>query len=488
MLARRNLIRYWLPLLLSITGLFALVGGNTPAQAARNDTGPVVTLQFHTHLRFRPFWLNYYPPKSRYYATLDACVDPLFVTIPSKAQDFGNCFVMEPAKPGYVPVSVPADNDYIRLRDITYWTRPVQVIMPDQFAHTLDLTTQYVFHDRGQTGPGGGPLVLSHSVVLTAQITISASDGAVEVPMDGAIAPEQSVHFVFHPVGAFDPTMTFWGCLRRPAQGVPSAYCGQLGRLPDGSYQLDANLPAVSKPPTFSPDVDPMLEGTNIQMTIVVAPAGAEMPDAQPAPPGFGGHPADQIVTPAGSTLDCAMASALVYADQTLECSASIKHDTLGKPYLFPTKVSAYIGAPPSFAQSPCLVCTSTQPWPYAGPVLFAVFLLLLGTGGIATLMYMGRIPISSKRPLAQQPMFVSSSLLALVSLVFLVSLAVQFRTGSQPAVPGQVILEMTPGASPVANDVPPTPTPTPSPTPTPTATPTPKPTGSPGPTPSPAP
>lgn len=492
MVARGKLIRYWLLFLLGITGLLTLAVSSAPARAAGYDSGPVVTLQFHTHLRFRPFWLNYHAPKSRYFATLDACVDPLFAVIPSKARDFGNCFVMLPAKPGYDPISMPADSEYVRLHDITYWTRPVQVIMPDQFAHTMDLTTQYVFHDRGQSAPGGGPLALSHSVVLTNEITLSASDGVVEVAMDGAIPPQQNVHFVFHPVGTYDRrTMTFWGCLRRPTQGVPSAYCALLGELPDGTFQVDASLPEavpVGAPPAspFSPDVDPLLDGTNIEMTIVAAPAGPAMPDAQPAPPGFSGHPANQVVTPAGSTPDCAMASALVYADQTLECSAAIKRDTTGQLYLSPTKVTAYIGSPPSFAQKLCLFCTSTRPWPYAGPVLLALFLLLVGAGGIATLLYLGRIPlpVGSRRPLVQQPMFVSSSLLALVSLVFLVSLAVQFRVGSQPAVPGQVILEMTPGASPVANDVPPTPTPTPSPTPTPTATPTPGPTGSPGPTP----
>src|SRR5579871_720723 len=275
MLVRRNLARYWLLWVLSITGIFALVLGSAPARAAAYDSGPVVTLQFQTHLRFRPFWLNYNPPKSRYYATLDACVDPLFVTIPSRYHDFGNCFIMQPAKPGYVPISMPADNAYIRLHDITYWARPVQVIMPDQFAHTLDLTTEYVFHDRGQTAPSGGPLILSHSVVLTNEITISASDGSAVVSMDGSIPPQQSVHFVFHPVGHYDPNTTFWGCLRRPTQGVPSAYCAQLGKLSNKTFQVDAVLPAAPKTaPSFSPDVDPLVEGTNIQMTIVAAPAG----------------------------------------------------------------------------------------------------------------------------------------------------------------------------------------------------------------------
>src|SRR5690348_13161621 len=204
MLARRNMVRYWLLSLFSIAGLLILVFSSVPAHAAASDSGPVVTIQFHTHLRFRPFWLDYRAPKSRYFATLDACVDPLFATIPSSAHDFGNCFVMQPAKPDYSPISVPADNQYISSHAITYWSRPVQVIMPDQFAHTLDLATEYVFHDREQSAPGGGPLVLSHSVVLTNEITISASDGAVEVPMDGSIPEDQSVHFVFHPVGSSD--------------------------------------------------------------------------------------------------------------------------------------------------------------------------------------------------------------------------------------------------------------------------------------------
>lgn len=491
MTARRNRIKYWFPLFLGVIGFCTLVFDTAPAHAAAYDSGPVVTIQFHVHLRMHPFWLDYQAPKSRYFATLDACVDPLFETIPSRAHDFGNCFVMQDAKPDYSPISIPADDDYLRLNDISYWTRPVQVIMPDQFAHILNLTTQYVFHDRGQPAIGGGPLILGHSVVLSTQVNLSASDGEVEALMQGSIPHIQSVHFLFHPIGTYGPTMTFWGCLRRPAQGVPSAYCGQLQELSGGTFQLDAKIPAVVQPTgLFSSDVDPLLEGTNIQMTVIVAPAGPELPDASPAPPALAGHPANQIVTPAGSLLDCAMASTLVYAHQTLECSASIKRDTLGQPYLFPTKVYAYIGSPPSFAQLPCLVCTNTQPLPYAGPLLLAVFLLLLGTGGAATLMYLGRMPIpeSSRRPLVHQPMFVSSSFLAVVSLVFLVGLAVQFRPGSQPKVPGQIILVMTPGASPVANDVPPTPTPTPSPTPTPTATPTPGPTGSPGPTPSPTP
>lgn len=487
MLARRNMVKYWLLLLFGITGLLVLVFGSVPAYAAANDSGPVVTIQFHTHLRFRPFWLDYHAPKSRYFATLDACVDPLFATIvtPTSGHDFGNCFVMQAAKPDYSPISLPADNGYINSYDITYWTRPVQVIMPDQFAHTMDFATEYVFHDRGQSAPGGRSLILSHSVVLTNEVTISASDGVVEVPMDGSIPDDQNVHFVFHPVGTYDPNTTFWGCLRRPSPGVPADYCAKLGKLSNNTFQIDAYLPAVSQPATlFGPDVDPLLEGTNIQMTIVAAPDGSTLPDAQPAPPGFGGHPANQIVTPSGSTPDCALASALVYQDQTLECTAAIKRDTLGQLYLAPTKVKAYIGSPPSFAQKVCLICNSTRPWPYAGPILLALILLLVGAGGITTLIYLGHVPmpVTPRRPLIQQPMFVSSSVLALACLVFLVSLAVQFHTGSQPAVPGQVILEMTPGASPVANDVPPTPTPTPSPTPT--FTPTPSPTAPSSPTP----
>src|ERR1051326_4848245 len=142
MLARGNLARYGLVLFLSVIGLVALVIGSVPAHAAANDSGPVVTIQFEAHLKNSTFWLNYIPPKSRYFATLDACVDPLFVTIPSGAHDFGNCFVLQGAKPDYTPISLPADNEYIRENDIAYWTRPVQVIMPDQFAHTIDLTLE----------------------------------------------------------------------------------------------------------------------------------------------------------------------------------------------------------------------------------------------------------------------------------------------------------------------------------------------------------
>jgi|SRR5579859_5472723 len=482
-----NRARCWLPLFFGMIGLITLVMSSTPAHAAQDDSAPIVTIQFHVHLRTRPFWLNYIPPSSRYLGTLDACVDPMFATIHSHAYDFGNCFVLQDAKPGYDPITLPGDNDYLRTHDITYWTQAVQVVLPDQFAHTLDLTTQYVFHDREQADPDGQPLALSQSVVLSSEITVSAADDEIEAPMDGLIPADQEVHFVFHPVGAYDRSLSFWGCLRRPAEGIPSAYCGKMATLPDGSFQLDAQIPAVSQPENlFGADVDPLLEGANIQMTIVAALPGAEMPDAQPAPPGLRGHPANQIVTSAGSLLDCAMASALVYANQTLECSAAIKHDTLGQLYLSPTQVNAYIGAPPSFAQKPCLICTTTQPWPYAGPVLLALILLLVGAGGTATLMYLGRVPISSNRPLIHQPTFVATVLLALICLVFCVRVGVDFRAGYQPVVPGQVILKVTPGASPVANDVPPTPTPTPSPTPTPTptATPTPNPTLSPSPTP----
>src|SRR5581483_6215708 len=98
MLARRNNARRWLPALLSITGILALLIGIAPVQAASHDSGPVVTIQFHTYLRDQPFWLNFQPPKSRYFATLDACVDPLFATIPSGGHDFGNCFAMQAAK------------------------------------------------------------------------------------------------------------------------------------------------------------------------------------------------------------------------------------------------------------------------------------------------------------------------------------------------------------------------------------------------------
>src|SRR5579862_3638719 len=125
MVVCRNLVKYCLPILLSVTGMFALVFSSVPARAAIDDPGPVITLQFHAHLRFRPFWLNYTPPQSRYYATLDACVDPLFDTITNtRAYDFGNCFVMQAAKPGYIPISMPADKAYVQSTEITYWTRP----------------------------------------------------------------------------------------------------------------------------------------------------------------------------------------------------------------------------------------------------------------------------------------------------------------------------------------------------------------------------
>jgi hypothetical protein len=490
MLARGNLARYWAALFLSLMGLVALVYGSAPAHAAAYDSGPVVTIQFEAHLKNSTFWLNYVPPKSRYFATLDACVDPLFVTIPSGAHDFGNCFVLQGAKPDYTPINLPADNEYIRENDIAYWTRPVQVIMPDQFAHTIDLTMEYVFHDRGaQTTPGTAPVVLAHSVLSTVEITISASDGVVEVPMVSAIPFSQRLHFVFHPVVPYDQTLTFWGCLRRPAQGVPSAYCTQLTRLSETTYQADVKIPEKLDPINlFSPDINPLLIGTNIQMTIVAAPPGPVLPDGAPAPLQFPGHPANQIVTPADSLFDCAMNSTLAFADQTIDCTASINHDTLGQAYLSPTKVNAYIGSPPSAAQNSCVVCSNTRPVPYAGPLLLALFLMLLGAGGIVTLIYMGRVPLpaASGRGLMRQPMFVSTSVLALVSLVFLVGLAVQFHSGSQPAVPGKLIFQLTPGASPVANDVPPTPTATPSPTPTPG--PSPSPTVSPNPSPSPTP
>ncbi len=489
MLARRNLARCWLALFLMVIGLVALVFGSAPAQAAANDSGPVITIQFEAHLRTHPFWLDYQPPQSRYFATLDACVDPLFVTIPSGAHDFGNCFVLQDAKPGYIPISLPADNEYIRENDIAYWTRPVQVIMPDQFAHTLDLSMEYVFHDRGQASAGEAPMVLSHSVLSTTEITISASDGVVEVPIASSIPHSQRIHFVFHPLGTYDPNLTFWGCLRRPAQGVPSAYCTPLTKLSNTTYQVDAVLPTVIDPASlFGPDIDPVLEGTNTQMNIIAAPPGPVLLDGQPAPEEFPGHPANQIVTPPDSLFDCAMNSSLAFADQTIECTATINHDTLGQAYLAPTLVNAYIGSPPSLARNACVVCSSTRPVPYAGPLLLALFLLLVGAGGIVTLIYLGRVPLPSPsgRQLMRQPMFVSSSLLAVVSLVFLVSLAIGFRTGSQPAVPGKLIFQLTPGASPVANDVPPTPTATPSPTltPGPSPSPTVSPSVTPGPTP----
>ncbi len=474
-------------LLIGILGYCVLLGGD--ARAAGEDSNLIVTLNVHVHLRTRPFWLDYERPHSRYFATLDACVDPAFATVPSNARDFGDCFVLQDAKPGYEPISIPADNDYLQSHTITYWTQTIRVVLPDQFAHTLDVKTHYVFHDRGQTGPDSKPAILADTIVLQSEVTLSASDAQIDVPMDGSIPHEQWVHFLFHPVGTYDHSLSFWGCLRRPAPGLPSAYCGKMAAIPNGSFQLDAKISTPLEPASlFSPTVDPLLEGTNIQMSIVAAPPGPLLPDAQPAPPGLDGHPANQIVGPVDSPLDCAMASALTYADQTLECSAAIKHTPSGQWYLSPTKVRAYIGVPPSFTYEHCVICTSTQPWPYAGPVLLALLLLVVGAGGVATMTYLGRVPATpsspSSRPLARNPTFVGCIALALVSLGFLISGAVNFRAGYQPVVPGQIRFEQTPGAGPAVNAVPPTPTFTPSPTRT--VTPTPKP--SPGPSPHPKP
>ena len=473
-----------LAVLLGSMILFPFYSGEAVAYAAGYDTAATATLKFNVHLGTRPFWLDYERPHSRYFATLDACVDPLFATLKSDTSnyDFGNCFVLQAAKSNYQPINPSTDSVYLQSYPITYWTQTVQVVMPDQVAHTLDLNVRYVFHDLGQTGPDGKPAILTDDAVVHAQITVSASDGETVVPMDGAIPHEQYVHFLFHPVGAYNRSLSFWGCMRRSAPGLPSNYCGRMAPLPGGSFQLDAKVPTPPEPASlFGPTVDPVLEGTNIQLSIIAALPGAELPDAQPAPPGMAGHPANQIVTPAGSRLDCAMTSGLAYADQTLECSAAIKHDAAGQSYLFPTKVAAYVGAPPSFAYKHCVVCTSTKPWPYAGPVLLALLVMVLGAGGAATLMYLGRVPLTSNRPLIRSPMFVGSAIFALVSLGLLISGAVNFQIGYQPIVPGQVIFAKTPGALPAENAVPPTPTFTPSPTATATATPTPMPTQTPG-------
>lgn len=472
MYRRKRTLLFSLSLL--IMGLFVLFAGESPARAA-GDSGPVATLTIHVHLRFRPFWLDYNPPHSRYFVTLDACVEPDFAVVKTSAYDFGNCIVLQDAKPGYAPISIPADSAYIQAHDITYWTQTIQVMMPDQFAHTIDLNTSYVFHDIGQTGPDGKAAILSSSLVLRAEITISASDPAQAVPMDGAIPPTQRLHFVFHPVGAYDHHLNFWGCLRRPLPGQPSAYCGLLAPLPDGSFQLDATMTTPLDPTSlFGPTTDPVLDGTNIQLSIVAASPGPELPDAQPAPISMAGHPANQIVTPAGSQIDCAAASSLVYGDQTLECSAAIRRDTSSQMYLAPTQVQTYVGFPSSATTKLCVVCTTTKPWPYAGPVFLALLLIMLGGGGAAVLMYLGRVPVAPNRPLVRNPLFVGSAVFAFLSLVFLISGAISFKMGHQPVVPGRVIMIQTPGAGAADNAVPPTPTFTASPTPTSTATPTP--------------
>lgn len=476
MYRRNRTILCSLSMLVGIIGLLVFSSGGSVAHAA--DSGSVATLNIHVHLRFRPFWLDYNPPHSRYVATLDVCVEPDFAVVQSSAYDFGNCIVLQDAKPGYAPISVPDDNAYIQAHDITYWTQTIQVIMPDQFAHTLDLNTSYVFHDIGQTGPDGKAVILSSSSVLRAEITMSASDPAQTVPMDGSIPPTQNLHFVFHPVGAYDHHLSFWGCLRRSAPGQPSAYCGLLAPLSDGSFQLDAKMTTPLDPTSlFGPTTDPVLDGTNIQLSIVAASPGQELPDALPAPTSMVGHPANQIVTPAGASIDCAAASALVYADQTLECSAAIKRDTSGQNYLAPTQVRTYVGFPPSAASKQCVVCATTKPWPYAGPVFLALLLMMLGGGGAVILMYLGRVPLATNRPLVRNPMFVGSAAFALVSFVFLVGGAVSFKIGYQPVVLGRIVIMQTPGAGPVDNAVPPTPTFTASPTPTSTSTPTPIPT-----------
>lgn len=485
---RRNRTILWsLLMFVGIVVLLVFSSGGSIAHAA--DSKPVATLNIHVHLRFRPFWLDYKPPQSRYFATLDVCVEPDFAVVKSSAYDFGNCIILQDAKPGYAPISVPADNAYIQAHDITYWTQTIQVMMSDQFAHTLHLYTNYVFHDIGQTGPDGKAAILSSSAVLRAEITVSSSDPAQVVPMDGSIPPAQYLHFVFRPVGAYDHHLSFWGCLRRPTPGHPSAYCGLLAPVSDGAFQLDAKMTTPPDPTSlFGPTTDPVLDGTNIQLTIVAAPSGQELPDAQPAPTNMAGHPANQILTLASSPIDCAAASALVYADQTLECSATIKRDTSGQDYLAPTQVRTYVGFPPSAASIQCVVCTTTKPWPYAGPVFLALLLIVLGGGGAVVLMYLGRVPLATNRPLVRNPMFVGSAAFALISFGFLVGGAMRFKIGYQPVVPGKVVMMQTPGAGPVDNAVPPTPTFTASPTPTSTSTPAPIPTHTPNAGPSPTP
>lgn len=481
-------------LLASALGMLAFVGGTPTAHAAPKRILDVVTIQFHVHLRTRPFWLDFDKPKSRYSATLDGCVDPSFTVIHSGSYDFGNCFVLQNARPGYEPITLPADASYVRSHAITYWTGKAQVIMPDEIAHTLDVTTDYVFRDLNQKGPDGKPAMLIDTPVLSNQITVSISDQSDTIAsMDGGIPHDQSVHFLFRPSGDYDHNLSFWGCLRRPLQGEPSAYCGRLAPVPDGSFLLDVKIPTPDHPATlFGPDVDPILEGTNLQLSIVAAPPGPPLPDAQPAPPGIIGHPANQIITPPFLGLDCAADSALLYADQTLECTGSIAHNSFGQPYLHPTDVNAYVGSLPSLEEGYCLLCASTRPWSYAGAIFLTLVLLLIGSAGIASLTYLGRVPVSSNRPLARNPMFVSTALLALLSLSLLVGGILNFRAGYQPVVPGQVIVGITPGSMGAANAVPPTPTFTPTPTPTftptptPTSTPLPSPSASPGVTPTP--
>src|SRR5690348_8899617 len=98
----------WLPLLVGLLGALFLTLGSASASAAPPAVGGIVTLHFHTHLRTRPFWLDYVRPQSRYLATLDACVDPTFRVVHAGSYDFGNCFLLESSKPGYAPIRLPA--------------------------------------------------------------------------------------------------------------------------------------------------------------------------------------------------------------------------------------------------------------------------------------------------------------------------------------------------------------------------------------------
>ncbi len=481
-------------LLGSVLGVLAFVSETPAAHAAPQITGDAVTIQFHTHLRMRPFWLDFDRPTSRYRATLDGCVDPAFTVIHSGNYDFGNCFVLQDATPDYEPIALPGDASYVRMHAITYWTGKAQVIMPDEIAHTLDITTEYVFRDMQQKGPDGKPAILVDTPVLGNQITVSISDQTDTIAaMDGSIPHDQSVHFLFRPSGDYDHNLSFWGCLRRPSRGEPSAYCSRLSPVPDGSFLLDVKIPTPDHPAAlFGPDIDPILEGTNVQLSIVAAPPGPLLPDAQPAPKGVVGHPANQIITPPYFGLDCAADSALLYADQTLECTGAIAHNSFGQPYLRPMSVTSYVGSLPSLAEGYCLLCASTRPWSYAGAIFLALVLLLVGSTGTAALTYLGRIPSPSPRPLVRNPMFMGTVLLACLSLALLVGGVVGFRAGYQPVVPGQVIVAITPGSFGATNAVPPTPTFTPSPTPTftptplPTSTPLPQPSSSPGTTPTP--
>jgi hypothetical protein len=469
----------------SLLGALALTGEVPTAHAAPQITRNVVTIQFHVHLRTRPFWLDFDRPESRYSATLDGCVDSNFTVIHSGSYDFGNCFVLQNARPDYAPITLPTDASYVRTHAITYWTGKAQVVMPDEIAHTLDMTTNYVFRDSNQKGADGKPAIIINTPVLSNQITVSIPDQTdTIVQMDGGIPHEQSVHFLFRPSGDYDHNLSFWGCLRRPSRGEPSAYCSRLSPVPDGSFLLDVKITTPDHPATlFDPEVDPILEGTNVQLSIVAAPPGPPLPDAQPAPRGVVGHPANQIITPPYFGLDCAADSALLYADQTLECTGAIAHNSFGQPYLRPISVTSYIGSLPSLEEGYCLLCASTRPWSYAGAVFLALVLLLVGAAGVATLTYLGRIPAPSTRPLVRNPMFVGTILLACLSLSLLAGGVLNFRAGYQPVVPGQVLAGITPGSFGATNAVPPTPTFTP--TPTPTFTPTPTPTSTPLPSPS---